>query len=120
MKLIVAITGASGVQYAISLLEFLKKKKIEVHLIISEWAKELIKEETGLDAKIIRRGTLFELEDKKKRKRWIVTPFLCKVNSQKIKLDHENTESVWIDFKDIKKYDTVPGLKKDLKILGLE
>ena len=51
MKIIVAITGASGVQYAISLLEFLKKKKIEVHLIISEWAKELIKEETDFDFK---------------------------------------------------------------------
>lgn len=79
-----------------------------------------IKEETDLDAKIIRRGILFELADRKKRKRWIVTPFLCEVNSQKIKLDHENTESVWIALKDIKKYDTVPGLKKDLKILGLE
>jgi len=79
-----------------------------------------IKEETGLDAKIIKRGTLFENEDKKKGKKWIVMPFLCRVNSRKIKLDHENTEFNWIDFKDIKNYDTVPGLKKDLKILGLE
>ena len=79
-----------------------------------------IKEETGLNAKILKRGNLFEVEDKKKNKRWVVTCFLCKVNSNKAILDHENTEFRWIDFKDINKYDTVPGLKKDLKVLGLE
>ena len=79
-----------------------------------------IKEETGLIAKILRKGTLFEIEDHKKGKKWVVTPFLCRVNSGKVKLDHENTEFRWIDFKDIKNYDTVPGLKKDLKVLGLD
>lgn len=38
MKLIIAITGASGIIYAIRLLEVLKQLKVEVHLIISEWA----------------------------------------------------------------------------------
>ena len=48
MKIIVAITGASGANYAISLLKELKKQKIETHLIISEWANEVIKEETKI------------------------------------------------------------------------
>lgn len=47
MKLIVAITGASGVNYAIGLLKELKKQKVEVHLVLSEWAERLIKEETN-------------------------------------------------------------------------
>lgn len=47
MRIIVAITGASGTNYAISLLKELKKQKIEVHLIISEWASEVLKEETN-------------------------------------------------------------------------
>jgi 4-hydroxy-3-polyprenylbenzoate decarboxylase len=46
MKLIVAICGASGVEYGISLLESLKEAKIETHLILSEWAEKLIEKET--------------------------------------------------------------------------
>lgn len=46
-RIIVAITGASGVNYAFGLLEELKKQKIEVHLIVSDWAEEVIKAETN-------------------------------------------------------------------------
>jgi polyprenyl P-hydroxybenzoate/phenylacrylic acid decarboxylase-like protein len=46
MKLIVAITGASGANYSIALLKALKRLNIEVHLIISEWAEQVIKTET--------------------------------------------------------------------------
>lgn len=78
-----------------------------------------IKEETGLNAKILKKGKLFLQEYPKKDKAWYVLPFLCEVNSKKIKLDHENTDYRWINFKDIAKYKTVPGLRKDLKVLGL-
>jgi len=47
MKIIVAVTGASGSNYAVALLKALRKQKIEVHLIISEWAGEVLKLETG-------------------------------------------------------------------------
>lgn len=48
MKLIVAITGASGVIYGIRLLEFLKKKEeISVSLVLSKVAKEIIQLETN-------------------------------------------------------------------------
>lgn len=78
-----------------------------------------IKEETGLKAKIAKKGKLFQKNDKNKGKHWVIMPFLCKANSKNVKLDHENVEFRWINQKDINKYETVPGLKKDLKVLGL-
>ena len=45
MRLIVAITGASGVAYGKRLLEVLHKKKIETHLIISKAAEKIIEHE---------------------------------------------------------------------------
>lgn len=45
MKLIVALTGASGVIYGKRLLEVLKEKNIEVHLIISNNCEKIIEHE---------------------------------------------------------------------------
>jgi len=45
MRLIVAITGASGVIYGKRLLEVLQNKKIETHLIISKAAEKIIEHE---------------------------------------------------------------------------
>ncbi|SDE05101.1 UbiX family flavin prenyltransferase [Sporomusa acidovorans] len=47
MKIIVAITGATGTIYAIRLLELLKKLTIETHLIMSKWAIETLHTETN-------------------------------------------------------------------------
>lgn len=48
-EIIVGISGASGVQYGVRLLETLREMKgFETHLIVSESAKKLIKIETGL------------------------------------------------------------------------
>jgi len=47
LKLIVAITGASGVIYGKRLLEVLKEKDVETHLIISRTATKLIEYELG-------------------------------------------------------------------------
>ncbi len=44
-KIIIALTGASGINYGIEFLKELKGKA-ETHLILSEWAEKLIKEET--------------------------------------------------------------------------
>ncbi|MEM2759980.1 MAG: UbiX family flavin prenyltransferase [Nitrososphaerales archaeon] len=46
MKLLVCLTGSSGVVYGIRLLEVLKTLKIETYLIISKWAEECIRIET--------------------------------------------------------------------------
>jgi len=46
LKLIIAITGSTGVIYGIRMLETLKKLNIETHLIMSEWAEKCISMET--------------------------------------------------------------------------
>ncbi|MDR2832291.1 MAG: UbiX family flavin prenyltransferase [Streptococcaceae bacterium] len=46
-RIIVAITGASGIIYAIDFLQKLKSYPVEIHGIISPWAKENIKIETN-------------------------------------------------------------------------
>jgi 4-hydroxy-3-polyprenylbenzoate decarboxylase len=50
-RLIIGITGASGVIYGIRILEVLKKNGIETHLIISDAGKLNIKIETDYDVK---------------------------------------------------------------------
>ncbi|WP_299292302.1 UbiX family flavin prenyltransferase [Nitrosopumilus sp.] len=46
MRLIVAITGSTGVIYGIRMLETLKKLNVETHLVISEWGEKCISMET--------------------------------------------------------------------------
>ncbi|BAF59077.1 MAG: UbiX family flavin prenyltransferase [Pelotomaculum sp.] len=47
MRVVVGITGASGAIYGITILEHLKSRRIETHLIISRWAHHTIELETG-------------------------------------------------------------------------
>ncbi len=53
MKLTIAITGASGVIYGKRLLEELRNKKIETHLVISQAAKQIIKHELETSEKTL-------------------------------------------------------------------
>ena len=55
MKLIVAICGASGVNYGIELLKALKEAKVETHLVLSEWAEKLVKEETNASVEQVKK-----------------------------------------------------------------
>ncbi|MBW9222269.1 UbiX family flavin prenyltransferase [Methanothermococcus sp. SCGC AD-155-C09] len=48
-KIVVCISGASGVCYAKRLLEVLKEKNVETHLIISNSSKKIIKHELNTD-----------------------------------------------------------------------
>jgi len=48
MKIVVAMTGASGSAYAIRLLQFLSKTKHEVHLTISPCAATVLRVEEGI------------------------------------------------------------------------
>ena len=74
-----------------------------------------IKEETGLRAKILKKGKIVETIDNKNRKTWIVLPFLCGVASRDVKLCHENIDFKWIKPEEFEKYEGVPGLEEDLK-----
>jgi polyprenyl P-hydroxybenzoate/phenylacrylic acid decarboxylase-like protein len=54
MKLLVALTGASGVIYGVRLLEVLKgQKDVETHLMVSAWAKKNLAIETDYTAENI-------------------------------------------------------------------
>jgi len=47
LKLIIGITGSTGIIYGVRLLEVLKEKNIQTHLIITEWAKKCLAMETS-------------------------------------------------------------------------
>ncbi|MGG1368147.1 non-oxidative hydroxyarylic acid decarboxylases subunit B [Priestia megaterium] len=51
MKIIVAITGATGAMFGVRLLQLLKDTDIETHLVLSSWAAATIQEETPYTAK---------------------------------------------------------------------
>lgn len=78
-----------------------------------------IKEETGMEGSIEREGNIIEILDGDHGKRWVIACYLCSVPSDEVRLCHENTDFAWVDEDDIDTYDTVPGLQKDLKVLGL-
>ena len=53
MRLIVGISGATGPIYGVRLLEVLKEKKIETHLIVTSTAKQILLQETSYSIKKI-------------------------------------------------------------------
>ena len=52
-RVIVGISGASGVIYGVRLLEALKAIDIETHLIMSEWAERILALETDYDPQYV-------------------------------------------------------------------
>jgi len=54
LKIIVGISGASGAIYGIRLLEELKKRKIETHLIMSKWGAVTITKETDFSVEWVK------------------------------------------------------------------
>ncbi len=78
-----------------------------------------IQEETGLKARIVKKGNIVEAIDEENQKTWLVLPFLCEADSDEVTLCHENMDFRWIKPEEFKDYEGVPGLEKDLKRLGL-
>jgi flavin prenyltransferase len=54
MRLVIAITGASGVIYGIRALEVLKSLGVETHLILTEWGEKTIRIETDKDGNYVK------------------------------------------------------------------
>ena len=78
-----------------------------------------IKEETGLEAEIIKAGEIIEVIDEENGKKWVIAVYLCEVDKNEVKLCHENVEFKWVSLDELENYLFVPGLTKDLKSLGL-
>ena len=47
MKIVIGMTGSTGVIYGVRILEVLKECGIETHLVITEWAKKCLSMETS-------------------------------------------------------------------------
>jgi isopentenyldiphosphate isomerase len=61
-------------------------------------------------------GQSYQFTDENNGKTWIVYPTIVTLSEKPhITLDREHTEYTWITADEIKKYDTIPNLKKSMK-----
>ena len=51
MRIIVAMTGATGAVYGVSLLAALRELGVETHLVLSQWAEVTLVKETGISVR---------------------------------------------------------------------
>ncbi|MDP3724066.1 MAG: NUDIX domain-containing protein [bacterium] len=87
---------------------------------IEEKVKDELREELGIEAKdiiSIHRGSIFDQEEEKYNKTWIVHPVLVDVKTDKVKLDWEAQNYKWIKVGDAKIFDLLPGFDKVLASL---
>ncbi|MGI0088160.1 MAG: UbiX family flavin prenyltransferase [Nitrosotalea sp.] len=54
MRLVIGITGSSGIVYGIRMLEVLKRCNVDVHLVMTEWAKKCLALETDFDLNYVK------------------------------------------------------------------
>jgi 4-hydroxy-3-polyprenylbenzoate decarboxylase len=64
-RITVALTGASGIQYGIEVLQALVESKIEIHVILSEWAEYVLQDEVGGDIMKKIKEIAFQMYDSK-------------------------------------------------------
>ena len=77
-----------------------------------------VKEETSLDCAIVRHGRIVEVKDEFGR--WVIIPYLCEVKNDKVTIDpKEHEEFVWVYPKNVKEYNSVADLPKDLEAVDL-
>ena len=53
MRIVVAMTGATGAVYGARLLAALRELEVETHLVLSQWAEVTLTKETGLSARTL-------------------------------------------------------------------
>jgi ADP-ribose pyrophosphatase YjhB (NUDIX family) len=96
---------------------FLDDQKTLIEKVIIE-----IHEETGLSEdkiKKIRVGEIFDQEEKKYKKIWIVHPVLVEVTTDQIKLDWEAENYQWLTLTAARKLKLLPGFDEVLKRLSV-
>lgn len=81
--------------------------------------EELI-EELGINKKnviSIHHGQIFDQDETKYKKTWIVHPVLVEVNTNKVRLDWEAQKYEWVKIGDAKKLKLLPGFDRVLSAL---
>jgi 4-hydroxy-3-polyprenylbenzoate decarboxylase len=63
MRVAVGISGASGAVYGVRLLEELRRREVETHLIVSKWGAYTIERETGRSLKDVVRLASFHYDN---------------------------------------------------------
>lgn len=87
---------------------------------IEQKVKDELREELGIEASdivSINRGPVFDQEEEKYNKTWIVHPILVDVKTDKVKLDWEAQNYKWIKIEETKTFDLLPGFDKVLASL---
>lgn len=88
---------------------------------LEEKVFEEIREELNIaknKIKNIRLGEIFDQEEKKYKKTWIVHPVLVEIETNKIKLDWEAQDYKWATLSEVKKLKLLPGFDKILEKLA--
>lgn len=80
-----------------------------------------LKEELGIQKSKIKRiilGEIFDQEEPKYKKTWIVHPVLVKVGTEKITLDWEAKRYQWLSLGEVQKLKLLPGFDEVLRRLS--
>jgi isopentenyldiphosphate isomerase len=89
---------------------------------LEQKVEEELREELGIAKKYIKKiklGEIFDQDELKYKKTWIVHPILVEVATDKIKLDWESQNYRWIKSHEAKKLKLLPGFDKVLEKLSL-
>lgn len=81
-----------------------------------------LREELGLPKtkiKKIQLGEIFDQEERRYKKTWVVHPVLVEIETDKIKLDWESKSYKWLTLREIKKLKLLPGFDEVLRRLSL-
>ena len=86
---------------------------------VEEKAFQEIEEEVGItkaEIASVKKGKIYRMEDKSIGKKWMIHPLLVRLKTRPaIRLNKEHTEYLWVDQKDLTKYDHLPELEHMLK-----
>lgn len=89
---------------------------------LKEKVSDELREELGIlknKIKSIKLGEIFDQEEPRYRKTWIVHPVLVEIKTDKVKLDWEAKNYKWATVKEIKKLKLLPGFDRVLKKLHI-
>lgn len=85
---------------------------------LGQKVRDELKEELGISGKdivSIKLGKIFDQEEPKYKKTWIVHPVLVKVATDKVSLDWEARDYKWLKISEVKKLKLLPGFEKVLE-----